>query len=109
MHGFCRDSFAKKKWPLRPLSGRLIYTVVPGQVPTPGAHTQSSQRACTYRRARPVTSLFSPARAIAALIWLAFALLAINPLAFAQRPDIGGMQMPSSVGTGSAASALRAI
>ena len=56
-----------------------------------------------------MTSLFSPARAIAALIWLAFALLAINPLAFAQRPDIGGMQMPSPVGTVSVAIAVRDI
>ena len=56
-----------------------------------------------------MTSMFSPARAIAALFCLVFALLAVNPLAFAQRPDIGGMQMPSPVGTVSVAIAVRDI
>jgi Flp pilus assembly protein TadD len=54
-----------------------------------------------------MTSLVSPARANRALFCLAFALLAINPLVLAQRPDIGGMQMPSPVGTVSVVIAVR--
>jgi tetratricopeptide (TPR) repeat protein len=46
-----------------------------------------------------MTSRFSPARATTALFCLAFSLLAFHPLAFAQRPDVGGMQMPSPAGT----------
>ncbi len=52
-----------------------------------------------------MTSVFSRARVTA----FCFALLAIRPLAFAQRPDIGGMQMPSPGGTVSLAIAVRDV
>ena len=52
-----------------------------------------------------MTSVFSRARVTA----FCFALLAIQPLAFAQRPDIGGMQMPSPGGTVSVAIAVRDV
>jgi tetratricopeptide (TPR) repeat protein len=46
-----------------------------------------------------MTVLFSPVRTTTALPRLALALLSIHLLAFAQRPDIGGTQMPSAGGT----------
>jgi tetratricopeptide (TPR) repeat protein len=52
-----------------------------------------------------MTSVFSRARVT--VFCFALALLAIQPLAFAQRPDIGGMQMPSPGGTVSVAIAVR--
>jgi len=52
-----------------------------------------------------MTSVFSRARV--PVFGFALALLAIQPLAFAQRPDIGGMQMPSPGGTVSVAIAVR--
>ena len=54
-----------------------------------------------------MTSVFSRARVT--VFGFALALLAIQPLAFAQRPDIGGMQMPSPGGTVSVAIAVRDV
>ena len=54
-----------------------------------------------------MTSVFSRARVT--VFCFALALLAIQPLAFAQRPDIGGMQMPSPGGTVSVAIAVRDV
>jgi Flp pilus assembly protein TadD len=52
-------------------------------------------------------SVFSRARVT--VFCFALTLLAIEPLAFAQRPDIGGMQMPSPGGTVSVAIAVRDV
>jgi Flp pilus assembly protein TadD len=54
-----------------------------------------------------MTSVFSRPRVT--VFCFALALLAIQPLAFAQRPDIGGMQMPSPAGTVSVAIAVRDV
>jgi Flp pilus assembly protein TadD len=54
-----------------------------------------------------MTSVFSGARVT--VFCFALGLLAIQPLAFAQRPDIGGMQMPSAGGTVSVAIAVRDV
>jgi cytochrome c-type biogenesis protein CcmH/NrfG len=55
-----------------------------------------------------MTCRFSLARATIALLGLPF-LLAIHPIAFAQRPDIGGMRMPSPGGTVSVTVAVRDV
>jgi len=54
-----------------------------------------------------MTSVFSRARVTA--FCFALVLLAMQPLASAQRPDIGGMQMPSPGGTVSVAIAVRDV
>ncbi len=53
--------------------------------------------------------LFSTARATTAIFWLALALGAVGPLALAQRPDSGGMQMPSVGGTVAVTIAVRDV
>lgn len=52
---------------------------------------------------------FSPARTTTHSLFLILALLAINSLTFAQRPDIGGMQMPGAPGNISLTIAVRDI
>jgi cytochrome c-type biogenesis protein CcmH/NrfG len=56
-----------------------------------------------------MTLLFSRSRVTAAIFWLALVLGAIPPLTFAQRPDSGGMQMPSPGGTVSVTIAVRDV
>lgn len=56
-----------------------------------------------------MTLLFSPSRVTATVFWLALALGAIPPLTFAQRPDSGGMRMPSLGGTVSVTIAVRDV
>jgi tetratricopeptide (TPR) repeat protein len=56
-----------------------------------------------------MTFLFSPARATIAIFWLALALGAVGPLAFAQRPDSGGNRMPSPGGTVAVTIAVRDV
>ncbi len=56
-----------------------------------------------------MTSLFSVARTATASFYLALALLAIPPLCFGQRPDSGGMQMPSPGGTVAVTIAVRDV
>jgi tetratricopeptide (TPR) repeat protein len=53
--------------------------------------------------------LFSTARATTAIFWLVLALGAVGPLALAQRPDSGGMQMPSVGGTVAVTIAVRDV
>lgn len=55
----------------------------------------------------PMLAQFSPWRTAATLFSLVFALVAIHSTAFAQRPDIGGMQMPSVGGSVSVTIAVR--